>query len=119
MIKSMSLNTRREFLFSVRDQYQHSNWLDKGKILDGFITVSGYDRKYAIKLLNGNDDIIKLPQKRQASVKYDEQVKQALIAVWCAANQIISKRLVPFIPDLVRVMERNGHLHISFDVKVK
>jgi len=103
-MKSMSLKMRREFLMSVRDQYQKSEWLDKGKILDGFIAASGYHRKYAIKLLNGIDDTIKLPQKRLVNVKYDEQVKQALIAVWYTANQICSKRLVPFIPELVYAM---------------
>ncbi len=60
-----------------------------------------------------------MPQKRQANIKYDEQVKRALIAVWYAANQICSKRLVPFIPELVYVMEQNGHLHIPVDVKEK
>jgi len=119
MIKSMSLRMRKEFLISLRDQYQQSDWLKKGKILDGFVVASGYNRKYAIKLLNGNNEIIKSPQQRQSRIIYDEQVKHALIAVWYAANQICSKRLVPFIPELVCAMERNGHLHISADVREK
>jgi len=118
-MKPMSLKMRREFLFSVRDQYQKSDWLEKGKLLDGFIAASGYDRKYAIKLLNGNNHTIMLPQKRQVRIKYDEQVKHALVAVWYAANQICSKRLVPFIPELVCVMEEKGHLNISVKVKEK
>ena len=118
-MKSMSLQMRREFLISVRDQYQQSGGLDKLKVLDGFLAASGYDRKYAIKLLNSNNEVIKLPQQRESRVKYDEPVKQALIAVWYAANQICSKRFVPFIPELVRAMERNGHLNISVDVKEK
>ncbi len=61
----------------------------------------------------------RLPKQRQSRVKYDKQVKQALVAVWYTANQICSKRLVPFIPELVHVMERNGHLNISDDVKEK
>ena len=119
MVKSMSLQMRREFLISARYQYQQSEGLDKRKILDSFLAASGYDRKYAIRLLNSSNEIIKLPQQRQSSVKYDEPVKQALIAVWYAANQICSKRLVPFIPELVRAMERNGHLNITAEVKEK
>ena len=102
-MKSMSVQMRKEFLISVRNQYQQSDWLGKGKILDGFVAASGYNRKYAIKLLNGSDEIIRLPQQRQSRIKYDEQVKHALIAVWYAANQVCSKRLVPFIPELVSV----------------
>lgn len=119
MTISTRLQLRREFLISVRDQYQKSGWLEKGKILDGFVAASGYDRKYAIKLLNGKNEIIKLPRQRKSTIKYDEQVKQALIAVWYAANQICSKRLVPFIPELVCAMERNGRLHIPVDVREK
>ena len=119
MIRTMSLQSRREILNNIRVQYQESDWLKKGKILDGFVAASGYDRKYAIKLLNSNDVINKPPQTRQSRVKYDEQVRRALIAVWYAANQICSKRLVPFIPELVSAMERHGHLRLTADVREK
>lgn len=91
----MNLQTRREILINIRNQYQESDWLGKSKLLDGFVAASGYDRKYAIKLLNSTDEINKPPRPRQSRVKYDEQVRQALIAVWYAANQICAKRLVP------------------------
>jgi hypothetical protein len=115
----MNLQTRREILNSIRIQYQESDWQQKSKILDGFIAASGYDRKYAIKLLNSNTVINKPAQTRQSRVKYDEQVRQALIALWYAANQICAKRLVPFIPELVSAMERHGHLHLPAVVREK
>jgi hypothetical protein len=58
----MNLQTRREILTNIRNQYQEAGWLKKGKILDGFVAASGYDRKYAIKLLNSKDKIKKQPQ---------------------------------------------------------
>jgi hypothetical protein len=119
MIRSMNLQTRREILNSIRIQYQESYWQQKSRILDGFIAASGYDRKYAIKLLNSNAVINKPAQTRQSRVKYDEQVRQALIARWYAANQICAKRLVPFIPELVSAMERHGHLHLPAVVREK
>ncbi|WP_292989806.1 hypothetical protein [Nitrosomonas sp.] len=57
-----------------------------------------------------------MPKNRPASQLYDEQVRQALISVWNAANQICSKRLVPFLPQLVTAMERHGHLRVPADV---
>jgi hypothetical protein len=104
MIRTMNLKTRREILNNIRNQYQEADWLGKTKLLDGFVAASGYDRKYAIKLLNSKETINKPPQTRQSKIKYDEQVKQALITVWYAANQICSKRLVPFIPELILVV---------------
>ena len=119
MIRTMNLKTRREILTNIRNQYQESDWLGKSKLLDGFVAASGYERKYAIKLLNCTENINKPPQTRQSKVKYDEQVKQVLITVWYAANQICSKRFVPFIPELVSAMERHGHLRLSADVRLK
>jgi hypothetical protein len=119
MIRSTNLKTRRGILNSICVQYQESDWQQKGKILDGFIPASGHDRKYAIKLLNSNAVINKSAQTRQSRVKYDEQVKQALIALWYGANQIYSKRLVPFIPQFVSAMERHGHLHLPVIVREK
>jgi hypothetical protein len=117
MFKSMSLESRRELLINVRELYKKGNWLEKGKILDGFIAASGYDRKYAIRLMNGENIAKNAAPKRQSMVKYDEQVKQALLTLWYAANQICSKRLVPFIPELMAVMERHGHMRLHDDVR--
>ena len=119
MIRTMNLETRREILINIRSQYQISDWLGKSKLIDGFVAASGYDRKYAIKLLNDINNVNKSPQTRKSRVKYDEQVKQALIFVWNTANQIFAKRLVPFIPEIVSAVERHGHLRLSVDVREK
>jgi len=115
MRNSMSLTTRRELLNSVRQKYRQANWTDKGKILDGFVATANYDRKYAIRLLN-DLEVVSEPKPRRSKV-YDEQVLQALITVWCTANQICSKRLVPFLPNLVLAMEQHRHLRLPADVR--
>lgn len=48
----MSLSTRGELLGHIQNKYKKASWVDKKKILDEFITITGYDRKYAIHLLN-------------------------------------------------------------------
>ena len=62
MIRTMNLETRRHILINIRNQYQRSDWLVKNKLLDGFVAASGYDRKYAIKLLNSTNEINRPPQ---------------------------------------------------------
>ena len=114
----MSLTARRELLASVRCSYRNASWLERGRILDGFVAATDYDRKYAIRLLTGTE--IPAPQQKRRSVQqYDEQLRQALMSVWCAANQICSKRLVPFLPELVSVMEARGHLRLPADVRAR
>lgn len=51
--------------------------------------------------------------------RYDDSVQVALLSVWKAVNRICSKRLVPFLPELVAVMERFGHLSLPVDVREK
>ena len=117
---TMSLQSRRELLISIREKYKEASWKEKGKILDGFVAASGYDRKYAIRLLRSTANINKKKAKRQAKRrKYDEAVRQALITVWRAANQICSKRLIPFLPMLVSKLESFGHLSLPPEVRGK
>ncbi len=116
MMKSMSLGARRELQSIIKQKYHNASWADRSKLLDGFVAATGYERKYAIQLLNSAEMPI-LPKKRPASQKYDEQVRQALISVWYTTNQICSKRLVPFLPQLVTTMEHHGHLRLPADVR--
>jgi len=115
----MSLNSRRELVANVRLRYQEANWKLKNKILDGFVAASGYQRKYAIYLLNRPDS---KHQPRKSALRapcYDQGVKNALVSIWQVANQICAKRLVPFIPELISALERHGHLNLSIEVRTK
>lgn len=115
-MKMMSLSARRELLASVRHRYRDASWTEKGSILDGFVAATGYDRNYASRLLK-RDEITTPQGQRPSARQYDEQVKQALISLWCTANKICSKRLVPFLPELITAMENHGHLRLSPDIR--
>ena len=99
-------------------KYHDASWSEKAKILDGFVAATDYDRKYAIRLLHDPETPV-LTRQRRVPRQYDEQVRHALFSVWYAANQICSKRLVPFLPALVAAMERHGHLRLPSDVRTR
>jgi len=116
----MSLPARRELLASTAPRYATANKKQKQTILDEFTAATGYHRKYAISLLKHYDP--KKAARRKAPRKakprqYTADVQQALITVWKAANRICSKRLVPFLPDFVEVLERNGHLTLEEETR--
>lgn len=116
----MSLSARRELLAATAPRYQQAAKREKRTMLDEFVTATGYHRKYAITLLNNFDPASPSPTQRKRKTqnrKYDEDVREALIIVWEAASRICSKRLVPFLPVLVEVLERYDHLHLSADVR--
>lgn len=119
----MSLAARHEMLLSIRKRYVSAKRPEKTKILDGFVAATGYDRKYALVLLRQKNSIIEnlsvKSKQRPGAQIYDDQFRHVLINVWNTANQVCSKRLVPFIPDLVAAMERHGHLRIPNEIRKK
>lgn len=115
----MSLQARRELLDSIRARYHRGDKNSKSKILDEFTQATGYGRKYAIALLNSVTNLEKQKLSKQRSRKYGEDVQKALIQVWRLANEICSKRLIPFLPDFMEALERTGNIQLQDDVKKK
>ena len=112
----MSAKSRNELLAVVRPQYIRAKLGGKTFLLDGFVTATGYNRKYAVSLLS--KPIRRGPHKPRPR-KYDREVLEVLIILWQTANQICSKRLIPFLPVLIKSMERCGHLEFSDPLKQK
>ena len=116
----MSLKARHELLKATAERYQKSSKKEKQIILDEFAASTGYRRKYANQQLKhytpGPDDNKKQKRKPRAR-KYNNDVQAALVVVWEAANRICSKRLVPFLPEMVAVLERYDHLSLAEDVR--
>ncbi len=105
----MSFLAKRELLARVAPRYQGAPPQQKSAILDEFVAVTGYARKYAIRLL-AHPVPVPMPLTRPRERFYGRAVQDALVVAWTAANRICAKRLVPFLPELVPVLERHGHL---------
>jgi Integrase core domain len=86
---------------------------ERTHILEEFIASTGYHRKYALSLLNHPISKGTARKKRARPRQYVFAVHQALVMCWRAANGICSKRLVPYLPELVRVLEQHGELHLD------
>ena len=113
MSEGISLQTGRAFLQHLLPQYREATTVKKkSKLLDALTAATGYNRKYAMGLLNhtqGEQSTPQLPRPHH----YGPEVQHALFLVWNAANRICAKRLIPFLPTLVEALERHEHLQIS------
>ncbi len=113
MRAGVSLQTRREILQHMLPQYRKACSVKrKSKLLDAFTAATGYNRKYAMGLLNHAQEVqptLQRPRPRQ----YGPDVQHALFLVWHAANRICTKRLIPFLPTLLEALERHEHLHLT------
>ena len=107
--------TRKELIEAVGERYRGAPTVDKTKILDEFIELTGYHRKHAIRLLAG-----RAMGARPRGVRrciYDDGVRQALIVLWEAGDRVCGKRLKVLIPLLIEAMERHGHSRLDASVK--
>jgi hypothetical protein len=112
----MSFRAKRELLVQVAPRYRAARHGQRSAILDEFVAVTGYERKYAIRLMLGP---IRPPEpiRRARAPRYGVEVQQALATAYTAANGICGKRLVPFLPELIATLERHGHLNLTDEVR--
>lgn len=94
----MSAPARWEYLKAIHARYRQAARKDKGPILDEFCAVTGYHRKYALRLLNGPPPGAQRPRRRRRPATYSPAVIQALTAIWEAAGYPWSVRLKALLP---------------------
>jgi len=90
--------------------------MERSKILDEFVAVTGYHRKHAIRLLRPKIGDCAAVQRRIRR-RYGAEVQQALIALWETSDRLCSKRLKPIIPVLLPALERHGQLAIDETIR--
>jgi len=100
----MSPASKREYLQRIRPRYQKATREEKSRILNEFCSVCGYQRKYAIRLLNRPE---RPPRQRPGPKRrYGPEVVEVLKEIWFATDQICSKRLKAAIPTWLPHYER-------------
>src|SRR6056297_1916965 len=113
----MSFQAKRELLANVAPRYREENKKHKSVILNEFILATGYSRKYAIRLLSSKELPVVRRIKKPRPRIYNSDVQEALKIAWAASNYIASKRLAPFLKDLVPTLERYGHLELNDETR--
>ncbi len=115
----MSLKSKHELLEVVRPRYLKASKLEKQKMLDEFTSATGYHRKYAIRVLKNQRQV---QNHRKGKTKtyqaiYGGEAVRALEQIWEIYGHICSKRLRPFLPEAIKVLERCQEIHLSSDTK--
>jgi hypothetical protein len=100
----------REYVAAVQERYRGGNKETKGKILNEFVEVTGYHRKAAIRLLMRVPQLTNRQRGRPASYG---GVLPPLKAIWEASDRLCSKRLQPFLPEMIKILRRNNELNIN------
>ena len=112
----MSQCSKRELWETIQPRYLKVSKAGKHKILDEFIASTGYHRKYAIRILKHGYSRSHGKKKGKKSV-YRGEVVVVLEQVWEIYGRICSKRLHPFLPEGIRILERCHELSLSAETK--
>jgi len=115
----MSLKSKRELLEVVRPRYLKAGKDEKQKMLDEFTSATGYHRKHAIRVLQNQVQVQNRLKRKTKAYKtiYCGEVVQALEEIWEIYGQICSKRLQPFLPEAIKVLERCKAMEFSQETK--
>jgi hypothetical protein len=115
----MSLKSKCELVEVVRPRYLKASKFEKQKILDEFTSATGYHRKHAIRVLKNKVQSQNRLKGKPKSYKrvYCGEVVQALEQIWEIYGHLCSKRLQPFLPEAICVLERCQEINLSQDTK--
>jgi len=100
-----------------RGRYRSASKSEKQRILDEFVTLTGFHRKRAIRALNC-ERVGVVAEKRRKRI-YDESVRHAMIILREAAVRVCGNGLKALVPVLIDAMDRHGHLDLEPIIKDK
>jgi hypothetical protein len=112
----MTSKSKRELLQAIRPRYLRANKTEKAVMLDEFCAATRYHRKYAIRLLKQGPPAKKLKKLGRTKI-YQGEVVTALTQIWEICGRICSRRLHPYLPEIVRVLEQHQELILPAEVK--
>lgn len=116
----MRRQSKHELAAGWQGRYWRASREEKGRLLDEFVALTGYHRKYAMTLLRHGPPN-EHARRRGAGhpIVYGPSVLAALEVAAEAAGWICGTRLAPFMTELVSALEREGALELNADVKAQ
>lgn len=113
--------TRRsiaEYAGAVRERYSRATKKAKTEILNEFVATTRMHRKSVIRLLKGRGRSSG-KKKRGRPRLYRHEAMAALKVVWEASDCLCSKRLQPFLPELVSILKRCDELAVTEEIEAQ
>ena len=106
--------SKHEVIAVLRRGYAAAGRAEKGRLIAEAVAVTGYERRYAQRLLRQGTPYAG-PRLRRAgrARQYGAEVTQALEVAAEATGWICGKRLAPFLAELIPALEQEGALRLD------
>lgn len=115
----MTTMTKHELLKITKTRFLKADRNSKTLILDELCGNTGYNRKYAIHILQAgydNDRVIKYGRKPRPVV-YDSEIMLVIIRIWELLDYPCGIRLQPMLLPMIESLERFGEIKIDSKTK--
>lgn len=121
MVKYMTNMTKKELLKTTKKRYIKANKADKTKILDEFCINTGYNRKYAITILQAGYDHNKIERigRKNRQTVYGHNVLAVAVKVWELLEYPCGVRLKPILIPTIEALIRHKEITVSDDILKK
>lgn len=135
---ALTMTQRKAVTRELAKKYVASRKKEKGKILDDLVDLTGYDRSYAATVLRETagtkkktvgrgrkrvtlqeDHRMKPLKRRKRPRKYDKAVQGSLKKIWIVCDCICGKRLAPYLPEIIPVLEKFDEIELEPEVRKK
>jgi hypothetical protein len=111
-MRRVSMATRDELIAALAGRYSRARRIERSRILDEFVAVTGYHRKHAMRVLRSGPAGSRHGSRPGRRI-YGAAVRDALILLWEASDRVCGQRLRSLLPVLVDAMERHGRLELD------
>jgi len=129
----LTMRQKKAVTKELRDRYQRASKKEKTMMLNEFIRLTGYNRCYACQILKKKERLlgylniagkrIKYVADRKTKRKkkrfYDQEIFMVLKKIWLICDYICSKRLAPFLSEIIPVLEKHGEINLTTKVREK
>lgn len=126
----LTMKQRHAVIAELSRRYRRGSKLERSAILDDVVDLAEYNRAYAALLLRRFADqtvycrggILLKPtvkRKRKRAPVYGPPVHRALRKIWAIYDCPCGKYLAPSLPEIVRVLEREGEIDLEPEVRRK
>lgn len=126
------MRERRAVIEATAERYRRSKKREKGRILDEFTQLTGYNRSYARyvlrcagkRLYRGRRVLVAKAgptrkNKGERKREYGEKVLTVLVKVWKILDHICGKRLAPVLGETLERLERFGEIECDEETRLK
>jgi len=129
----LTMRQKKAVTKELKDRYQRASKKEKTMLLNELIQLTRYNRSYAARALRIKEVLgymnigakrVRLVRdnrkiKRKKKKIYDQEVLVALKEIWKIGDYICSKRLAPYLSEIIPVLEKWGEIKLDTKVREK